>query len=53
MTPAANFASGTVGVVYTSGKFATGVNVSGSKFAAAPVANYNQYQTIKQTIKGV
>ncbi len=32
MTPAANFATGTAGVVDTCGKFATDVNDTGSKF---------------------
>jgi hypothetical protein len=33
-TPAANFATGTAGVVDTGGKFATGVNGTCGKFAA-------------------
>ncbi len=33
MTPAANFATGTAGVVDTGDKFATGFNVTGGEFA--------------------
>jgi hypothetical protein len=33
-TPAANFATGTAGIVDTGGKFATTVNDTGGKFAA-------------------
>jgi hypothetical protein len=33
MTPAANFATSTAGVVDTSGKFVTSVNDTGGKFA--------------------
>jgi hypothetical protein len=34
LTPGANFASGNAGVVDTGGKFATGANDNGGKFAA-------------------
>jgi hypothetical protein len=36
-TPLANFATGTAGVVDTSGKFAVGVNEPSSKFATGVV----------------
>ncbi len=35
MTPAANFATSTAGVVETAGKFATGVKDTGGKFVAS------------------
>jgi hypothetical protein len=38
MTPAANFATGTAGVVETGGKFATGVNGTGNAPLAANIS---------------
>jgi hypothetical protein len=37
MTPAVNFATGSAGVIDTSGKVATGVNDTGVKFAASVI----------------
>jgi hypothetical protein len=37
MTPAANFVTGTAGVVDTGGKFATGVNNTSGKYQTADI----------------
>jgi hypothetical protein len=52
-TLAANFATGTTGVVDTSGKFATGVNDTGGKFppvSTTPVAYCHRYQRHRRQI---
>ncbi len=49
-TPAANFATGTAGVVDTGGKFVTGVNNTGGKFAASVNINDGKMPQVTTTL---